>query len=40
MSAEVGSTVELEQSEVEKLPMTQAGMLWYVVQVHSGYEKE
>ena len=39
MSAEVGSTVELEQSEVEKLPMTQAGMLWYVVHVHSGYEK-
>ena len=39
ISAEVGSTVELEQSEVEKLPMTQAGMLWYVVQVHSGYEK-
>ncbi len=29
----------VEQNEVEKLPMTQPGMLWYIVQVHSGYEK-
>ena len=33
------SAVEVEPGEVNKLPMTQAGMLWYVVQVYSGYEK-
>ena len=39
VSIGVDSIVDIEQSEAEKLPMTQAGMLWYAVQVHSGYEK-
>ena len=39
ISADVDLVETVEQDEVEKLPMTQAGMLWYVVQVYSGYEK-
>lgn len=39
ISADVDAAVESEQNEVKKMPLTQPGMLWYVVQVHSGYEK-
>jgi transcriptional antiterminator NusG len=39
ISAAVNTAVIASQDEVKKLPSTQEGMLWYVIQVYSGYEK-
>ena len=39
ITVDVDLVAEESQEEVKKMPLMQAGMLWYVVQVHSGYEK-
>lgn len=41
MSEENNENIAVDSAEVKAIdePMTKPGMLWYVVQVHSGYEK-